>query len=41
MTAEHEIALIVAAWQKGIRIFDAEKAYKAMRRDSDDSCTTT
>jgi len=31
MTAEHEIPLIVAAWQKGIRNFDAEKAYKAMR----------
>ena len=31
MVAEHEIPLIVNAWQKGIRDFDAEKAYKAMR----------
>jgi predicted alpha-1,2-mannosidase len=31
MVAEHEIPLIVGAWQKGIRGFDAEKAYKAMR----------
>ena len=31
MVAEHEIPLIVSAWQKGIRNFDAEKAYKAMK----------
>lgn len=31
MVAEHEIPLIVAAWQKGIRNFDANKAYKAIR----------
>ena len=31
MVAQHEIALIVGAWQKGIRGFDAEKAYKAMK----------
>ncbi|MDP2337027.1 MAG: GH92 family glycosyl hydrolase [Bacteroidota bacterium] len=31
MVAEHEIPIIVGAWQKGIRGFDAEKAYKAMR----------
>ena len=31
MVAEHEIPLIVGAWQKGIRNFDANKAYKAMR----------
>lgn len=31
MVAEHEIPLIVNAWQKGIRGFDAEMAYKAMR----------
>jgi len=31
MVASHEIALIVSAWQKGIRDFDAEKAYRAMR----------
>jgi predicted alpha-1,2-mannosidase len=32
MVAEHEIALIVAAYQKGIRNFDVEKAYRAMRK---------
>jgi len=32
MVAEHEIALIVGAYQKGIRSFDAEKAYQAMRK---------
>jgi predicted alpha-1,2-mannosidase len=32
MVAEHEIALIVGAYQKGIRNFDAEKAYEAMRK---------
>jgi predicted alpha-1,2-mannosidase len=31
MVASHEIALIVSAYQKGIRDFDAEKAYAAMR----------
>jgi hypothetical protein len=31
MVAEHEIPLIVGAWQKGIRNFDADKAYKAIR----------
>ncbi len=31
MVASHQIPLIVNAWQKGIRGFDAEKAYKAMR----------
>ena len=30
MVAEHEIALIVAAWQAGIRGFDGEKALAAM-----------
>jgi predicted alpha-1,2-mannosidase len=30
MEASHEIALIVAAYQKGIRDFDAENAFKAM-----------
>jgi predicted alpha-1,2-mannosidase len=31
MVAEHEIPLIVGTWQKGIRDFDPEKAYKAMK----------
>jgi predicted alpha-1,2-mannosidase len=31
MVAEHEIPLIVGAWQKGIRNFDAERAFKAMK----------
>jgi predicted alpha-1,2-mannosidase len=31
MVAEHEIPIIVGAWQKGIRGFDAEKAYQAIR----------
>ncbi len=31
MVAEHEIPLIVGAWQKGIRNFDANKAFKAMK----------
>jgi len=31
MVASHEIALIVAAWQAGIRTFDADKAYAACR----------
>ena len=31
MVASHEIPLIVSAWQKGIRNFDVDKAYKAMR----------
>jgi len=31
MVASHEIALIVSAYQKGIRNFDVEKAYKAMK----------
>jgi len=30
MVAEHEIPLIVAAWQMGIRDFDADKALRAM-----------
>ena len=30
MVAEHEIPLIVSAWQMGIRDFDSEKALKAM-----------
>jgi predicted alpha-1,2-mannosidase len=32
MVGEHEIALIVGAYQKGIRKFDVEKAYEAMRK---------
>lgn len=32
MDGEHEIALIVGAYQKGIRNFDAEKAYEAMKK---------
>jgi predicted alpha-1,2-mannosidase len=32
MEAEHEIALIVGAYQKGIRNFDIEKAYEAMKK---------
>ncbi len=31
MVASHEIPLIVAAYQKGIRNYDVEKAYKAIR----------
>jgi len=31
MVASHEIALIVAAWQAGIRNFDVDKAYAACR----------
>jgi predicted alpha-1,2-mannosidase len=31
MVAEHEISLIVSAWQKGIRNFDAEKAFQAIK----------
>ena len=31
MVASHEIALIVSAYQKGIRNFDIEKAYEAIR----------
>ncbi len=31
MVASHEIALIVSAYQKGIRNFDAQKAYAAMK----------
>lgn len=31
MVAEHEIALLVGAWQKGIRNFDGEKAFAAMK----------
>ncbi len=31
MVASHEIPLIVSAYQKGIRNFDVEKAYKAIR----------
>jgi len=32
MVASHEIALIVAAYQKGIRDFDVEKAWEAMKK---------
>ncbi|WP_455586072.1 GH92 family glycosyl hydrolase [Bacteroides sp.] len=32
MVAEHEIPLIVAAYQMGIRDFDAEKAFEAMKK---------
>lgn len=32
MVAEHEIPLIVAAWQMGIRDFDAEKAFEAAKK---------
>ncbi|MDR3142037.1 MAG: GH92 family glycosyl hydrolase [Tannerellaceae bacterium] len=32
MVAEHEIPLIVSAWQMGIRDFDAEKAFEAVRK---------
>ena len=31
MVAEHDIALIVGAWQKGIRTFDCEKAFAAIK----------
>jgi predicted alpha-1,2-mannosidase len=31
MVAEHEIALLVSAWQKGLREFDGEKAYAAIK----------
>ena len=31
MVAEHEIALLVGAWQKGIRNFDGEKAFAAIK----------
>ena len=31
MVGEHDIALIVGAWQKGIRNFDGEKAFAAIR----------
>jgi len=33
MVASHEIALIVGAYQKGIRNFDVEKAYEACRHN--------
>lgn len=32
MVAEHEIPLIVGAWQMGIRGFDAEKAFEAVKK---------
>ena len=32
MVASHEIALLVNAYQKGIRNFDAQKAYEAMKK---------
>lgn len=32
MVAEHEIPLIVSAWQMGIRDFDANKAFEAMKK---------
>jgi predicted alpha-1,2-mannosidase len=31
MVAEHEIALLVSAWHKGIRNFDGEKAFAAIK----------
>lgn len=31
MIGEHDIALLVGAWQKGIRNFDGEKAFAAMK----------
>ncbi len=31
MVASHQVPFIVNAWQKGIRNFDVEKAYKAMK----------
>lgn len=31
MVANHENALLVSAWQKGIRNFDGQKAYKAVK----------
>uniref|UniRef100_UPI0032163220 GH92 family glycosyl hydrolase n=1 Tax=uncultured Draconibacterium sp. TaxID=1573823 RepID=UPI0032163220 len=31
MVAAHQVPFIVTAWQKGIRGFDAEKAYKAVK----------
>jgi predicted alpha-1,2-mannosidase len=31
MVAEHDIALLVSAWQKGIRNFDGEKAFAAIK----------
>jgi predicted alpha-1,2-mannosidase len=33
MGAQHHIALIVSAYQKGIRDFDAEKAFRAIKHD--------
>ncbi len=33
MVASHEIPLMVSAYQKGIRHFDVEKAYRAMRHN--------
>lgn len=32
MVAEHEIPVIVSAWQMGIRDFDAEKAFEAIKK---------
>lgn len=32
MVAEHEIPVIVSAWQMGIRDFDAEKAFQAVKK---------
>ncbi|MBE0648352.1 MAG: GH92 family glycosyl hydrolase [Bacteroidales bacterium] len=32
MVASHQISFIVSAYQKGIRDFDAEKAYRAMKK---------
>ncbi len=32
MVAEHEIPMIVGAWQMGIRTFDAEKAFRAVKK---------
>jgi predicted alpha-1,2-mannosidase len=33
MDAQHHIALIISAYQKGIRNFDAQKAWKAIKHD--------
>lgn len=43
MVGAHEIALIVSAWQKGIRDFDPEKAFAAIKhvQTTPESSTTT
>ena len=35
MVASHEIPLIVSAYQKGIRNYDIQKAYEAIRHNPD------